>query len=310
MSSASDSFREPTTDEVVARRILSLAISLTNARRPRTTGELRRDFYPDLADGAFRKAFRRDRERLGVAGIVLKEAGKRDKETCWEIDEEASFVIEDALTPDDALALDFLLLPVASDPTFPFARDLRHALAKIDRGFDGTSTATLPPEARTRNNFLTRIEDCLARRCACRITYERADGSSTTRIVAPYGLFSLNEETYLVAARVDEEGNHEHPHTYNLARVHTMRELPRTTYAIPVDFSVDDFRRLPFQLGETRFVATFEDPTTRTQRVEEVADAGAAAAWAIAEGLVPVSPASLHDLWRRRLIDAAGGEAS
>lgn len=309
MDGLDESFREPTTDEIVARRILSLAISLTNARVGRTTGELRRDFYPDLTDAAFRKAFRRDRERLETAGIVLREAGRRDNQTCWEIDEEASFVIEDSLTPDDALALDFLLLPVASDPTFPFARDLRHALAKIDRGFDGTSTAELPPEARARNNFLTRIEDCLARRCACRITYERADGSSTTRVVAPYGLFNLNEDTYLVAARLDDEGEAMRPHTYNLARVHAMRELSRTTYEIPVDFCVDDFRRLPFQLGETRFVATFENPDTKETINEAVADAGGAAAWAISEGLVVVSPPSLRDIWRQRLEIAAGDDA-
>ncbi len=132
-------FREPTTEMRTARRVLSLAIALTNARSPWPTSKVRADFYPDYSDAAFKKAFKRDRERLEAAGIVIVATGRSDKETMWAVDEQASYASDGVLDPDDALALDFLLLPIASDPAFPYAQDLRVALAKIDRAFDNVA---------------------------------------------------------------------------------------------------------------------------------------------------------------------------
>lgn len=301
-----DDYREPTEDERVARRILALAISLTNARRARSTSELRRDFYPDLGDAAFKKAFRRDRDRLMTTGIVLHEAGRRDRESTWVVDERASFTSEGALSPDDALALDFLLLPLASDPSFPYGRDLRHALNKIDRSFDGTSTASIPAHARQRDSNLTKVEDCLTNHHGALIEYERADGSLVRRTVAPYGLFYMRDCAYLVAARVEGGATAaEPPHTYNLSRLRSLREVRSFSYDIPEDFDIRDYKRLPFQLGPVRYEATFDSPGQAAQSVHAVSDEGAAAAWAIAKGLHPVQPPSLVDEWKRRLRHAA-----
>jgi len=303
-----DGFREPTADERTARRILSMAIGLTNARLPRTTSDIREDFYPDLSEAAFKKAFRRDRERLETCGIHLKEAGRRGRQATWCVDEERSYASEGALSADDALALDFLLAPLASDPTFPYARDLRLALAKIDRCFDGTSQARVAPEARARNNYLTRIEECLVERKEIEVDYERASGERTKRRLAPYGLFTLNGYPYMVAVRTDM-GEDAPPHTYNLERLHALKEIPGSHYELPADFDVRDFERLPFQLGETRFEATFVDPVTSEVRSHEGADADVAAAWAIAEGLVPTGPEEVVTSWRERLLAfASGGE--
>ena len=302
-----DTFREPTADEKAARRILSMAIGLMNARRPRSTTEIRHDFYPEMADAAFKKAFKRDRERLETCGIHLREAGRVDRVATWCVDEEASFATEGALSPDDALTLDFLLAPLASDPTFPYARDLRVALAKIDRGFDGSSLAQVSPEARMRNNYLTRIEESLLERRMIEIEYKRADGSRTKRALAPYGLFTLNGKNYMVAARSGASDG-EPPHTYNLDRVQSLKELHGSSFELPVDFDVRDFIRLPFQIGEIVCDGTFLDPTSSSTQTHTVADIGDACAWAISEGLIPLSPPELRSLWKSRLKSVVQGD--
>lgn len=320
MDSWEDDFREPSEGERAARRVLSVAIAFVNADHPLSTTEIRRDLYPDLGDVAFRKSFARDRERLAEAGLVLRRAGKRGDELTWETDEESSFARENLLTQDDALTLDFLLLPLASDPNFPYSRDLRMALSKIDRSFDGSSTVAIPTEVRRRNKLLSLVEECLAGRWMVRITYERADGTTTTRVVAPYGLFVLNESNYMVGARYDD-GELANPHTYNLGRLKRASALKRLTYAIPDDFDVRDFVRLPFQIGPTLCVATFRIPPENVHELRckavghgtwtqlgnnatfeaAVASIECAAAWAIAEGAVPVQPKELVDAWKERL---------
>ena len=318
-----DAFREPTEDDLSARRALSLALALMNAHRALSTIELRHDFYPDMGDEAFKKAFRRDRTRLATAGIHVFGNKLPSGETAWQVDEEASFAHENKLTPEDALVLDSLLLPLASDPSIPFSRDLRHALQKIDRSFDGGSTATLPMSAHKRNNNLTRIESALMNLHAIRMDYVRADGSKTTRSVAPYGLFPLRDTTYMVAARLEDnnEVSTEEPHTYNLRRITRVRELTRVGYAIPVDFDIRDFLILPFQVGPELYRGTFFVPEHRQRDVRahmtmsekwvtldegaifeaSVSDEDVAAAWSLAENVRPMSPDSLVEKWRSRI---------
>lgn len=323
-----DDFREPTEDERTARRVVALAIALTNARRPVTTSHIRIDFYPELGDEAFRKAYQRDRARLGATGLSVVRHDLPTGEAAWQIDKDASFVGGSDLTPEDALYLDCLLLPLAADPTLPFAHDLRLALTKIDRSFSGDSVAPIPPEARVRNRQLERLETCLSHRHAARVSYERSDGSRTDRTIVPLGLFHLRSTTYLVASRLLDQTDGKHlqePHVYNLDRFHSVREIANKTYPMPPDFSVRDYIRLPFQLGPTIYEAEFCVPAGRLTDVRKsvanrgiwrdengtmfvrlaVADEEAAGAWAIAEGLRPTMPESLVSEWNRRLQTSA-----
>ena len=321
-----DDYKEPTEDDRSARRVLSVAIAFVNATRPLTTSEVKRDLYHDLGDDAFRKAFARDRERLATAGLVLRKGPRVDNEVSWETDEESSFARESLLTRQDALMLDLLLLPLASDPSFPYARDLRMALSKIDRSFDGSSTVSIPQSARQRDSHLTNAEECLARRQVVHMTYERADGTVTDRDVAPYGIFSLNGNNYLVAARLEEDTLRS-PHTYNLSRVHKMQIVKRKTYEVPDDFDVRDFILLPFQIGPTTTTAEFVIPADVLREVRprvaghgtwtrhgddahfvaDCADIAVAASWAVSEGAIPISPHALVEAWRDLLFDMERG---
>ncbi|MDO4539088.1 MAG: WYL domain-containing protein [Coriobacteriales bacterium] len=300
-----DEFREPTETERSARRVLSLAIALINALRPLSSIEIHREFYPEMSDATFRKTFLRDRERLVMAGLSLRNGPKVDDSQTWEVDEQSSFAKTNLITEMDALTLDILLLPLASDSSYPYARDLRLALTKIDRSFDGFSMASIPPEARKRNNNISRLEDCMTARHTAKISYMRADGTKTQRTVAPLGFFYLNNETYMVAMRTDEDTD-ERPHTYNLDRVLSVREQVRSTFIRPLDFDVRDYIVLPFQIGPTVYDASFK--LSDGNRIHEpVSSESMAAAWAIAEGATPLSPASLVDAWRHQLMSIAEG---
>lgn len=325
-----DPYTEPNEDDLTARRVVSLAIILSNANRALATSEIRREIYGELSMSAFRKTFQRDRERLLLAGFVIRNSKKVDDESTWELDAESTFASRNVLTQEDALALDFILLPFASDPSFPYAQDLRMALTKIDRSFDGSSQATLPPEARKRNRNLVRVEQALMARHAVCIRYCRADNSEIERIVAPYGLFFFRGESYLVAARAGKDVvDGEPPHTYNVGRIRSVREMTRMRYEIPADFDVRDYKKLPFQMGDIRYKATLLVPHCRTQELYaryschgtwshdenatllsvDVSDEDVAAAWAIAEEVRPLEPHSLVQTWRERLLRMAkGGE--
>ncbi|MBO7675725.1 MAG: WYL domain-containing protein [Atopobiaceae bacterium] len=305
MDAWDDDFREPTEDERSARRVLAIAIAFSNARRPLTTPELHREYYPHMSDMTFRKTFLRDRERLASAGLLLQNGPTVDGFASWKVDETSSFVRENPLSAQDALVLDLMLLPLASDPSFPYSRDLRHALNKIDRSFDGSSCAAIPPEARKRNNSISRLEDCMTARHAARVQYTRADGQTTRRILAPYGFFFLNESTYMVAARLDgDEADVDTPHTYNLDRVSSVTELAKTTYRLPLDFDVRDYIKLPFQMGPARYTATFRMPNEDVV-TEPVYDTDKAVSWALAKGARPLEPPSLVEAW----VDALQGVA-
>lgn len=303
MDAFDEAFREPNEAERSARRVLALAIALINARRPLSNNEIHREFYPEMTEPTFRKTFLRDRARLVTAGITLRPTGKIDDVTAWEVDAESSFVPESHLDELDALALDVLLLPLASDPSYPYARDLRLALTKIDRSFDGSSVAVIPPEARKRNNNITQLEDCMTSRHTARITYTRADGSATTRTVAPLGFFFLNDNSYMVAERTDL--NHaEPPHTYNLERITKVQEIAKSSFELPADFDIRDFVMLPFQIGPVLYQATFRLSDGSAMQ-EGVSDEAMAVAWAIAEGATPLEPDSLVTGWQEALADVA-----
>ena len=56
------------------------------------------------------------------------------------VDERSSFVDSQTLSTRDAFILDMVCQPLLNDPSFPYAEDLRLALAKIDRSFQSSST--------------------------------------------------------------------------------------------------------------------------------------------------------------------------
>jgi proteasome accessory factor B len=154
------------------------------------------------------------------------------------------------------------------------------------------------------------------------MTYTDAAGKKTERLVAPYGFYGMRGSLYMVAPSIDDGSAVEGSiRVYNVSRVDAANEDPETIFSVPKDFSVGDYRRLPFQFGPTTCVAAFEAPACSVQELEgvtlgrgrlvvgknavvwtvDVSDVGDAASWAIASGIRPTAPRELVDEWRKRL---------
>lgn len=265
----SDTKGEVNETDLEAQRILAIAIALVNAKRPLPTSYFYENFYPGRDDEVRRKSFQRDRGRLARCGLVV-ERKLLPEGTAWSLDR-ASLAQPSALTPTEALTVDVALLPFASHPSFPYASDLRMALSKIDRSFSEVTAARTPRRPRRRSKKQGLVEQCLSARHALEIVYEKADGTKVERTVGIYGLFSLRDVPYMVAARL-EDGQEPGPaHTYNIGRIAKAVELPRLSHRIPEDFEVRDYIKLPFQIGCESYRARFSVPRERLRELRSEA---------------------------------------
>lgn len=310
-----------TRDDERARRICSLAIGFMNASSPVPSSAIARDFYPGLSADSFRRAFSRDRAALAACGVLVEETRAAGGESSWSADA-GSFAQGAELAPLEAAALDMACQPLLEDPGFPLTDELRLALAKLTRAF--AEEAVVSSAARGETRAFATLRSCLLDRRAARISYTDARGRSSERVIAPYGLFELRGERYLVAGRVGEDGRVADggTRTYRLDRVGAAEELPGVAFDIPRDFSVDDWRRLPFQMGERSLTAVFDVPPEREDDLRRAArgqgelsrdadgrlvwtvwasSADDAASWAVAQGIRPVGPVGLVRSWRRVL---------
>lgn len=309
-----------TKDDERARRICSLALEFMNAGAPIPSSSIGRAFYPTLSPDSFRRAFSRDREALAACGVIVRELPQPSAESLWQIDEEQlAGGLE--LEPLEAAALDVACAPLLDDEGFPLAEELRLALAKLTRAFAEASTVPVP--GRREGKVFSTLRSCLMDRLVVHASYTDARGTSSERDIAPYALFELRGVRYLVAGRVDKGGRtlDGGTRTYRVERFDSAREVPGSSFDVPQDFSVEDWRKLPFQIGGPAWTATFEVPRDRvealrreaggrgrlTERGEGVEwsvdanDVDAAASWAVAQGIRPVSPDALVASWQKVL---------
>lgn len=310
-----------------ARRLAGLALTFSEGGRPVPSAKLREAFYPDLTDVAFNKALKRDLAALAESGLVVDNLAGRGEDGLWQA-REGSFVGELALSGEEAALIDLACAPLLDDPSFAWRDELRLALAKVDDSFSGTFPAPVAKRS-GQDPIMATLLACETGHLAVEIGYTRADGSSTRRVVAPYGHYPLLGRVYFVGPRLDAEEGAE-PHTYRFDRISSARALPHQPFSLPEDFDVAAWVRLPFQLGPSkatcaflvpdsagpgarealdRFGSLVQDGRGRTTWRVGAHDVALAARWAAGEGLLPLSPPSLVDEWRKVLGEAAGNDA-
>lgn len=313
---------ELTRDDERARRICSLALEFMNASAPIASSDIARTHYPELSPDSFRKAFSRDREMLAACGVILTDRRAASGEALWEADAARSFAGGPELAPADAAALELACRPLADDPSFPLSDNLRFALGKLARVFS-ESLASGRVSGGSAPRQLAVLRRCLMDRTPVEARYVNARGTESRRLLAPYAFFGLRDTLYLVAAELGENDEVEEgtERTYRVDRFTSVTPLPTSSYDVPADFSVDDFRRLPFQMGPCTATAVFELPADREEAVRTLAgvqgsfsledgavmwsvpfsDASAAASWAVFAGIVPLDPPELVSAWRATL---------
>ncbi len=313
---------ELTKDDEKARRICSLALEFMNAKSPISSTAIAREFYPGVSQDSFRRAFARDRESLAACGIVIEELRNAGTDSSWVANEGLSFANGTEIDAFDAAVLDITCRTLLDEPGFPFAEDLRFALAKINRAFAEATSAPRDSDRR-ENRQLSCLRSCMIAGHAAHITYVDAKGNKSERLIAPYGFFDLREEIYLVAPRIGDDSLvlDDSMRVYNVSRMKKTQEVPGVTFQIPEDFSPRDWCYLPFQLGPSIGDATFEVPREQVEELRRhtiargsfategnrtffttfMSSLDDAASWAISQGIVPVAPEELCFTWNTML---------
>lgn len=328
---ASDSHLRMTADDERAARVLTLAVKFFGSHQPIASSTICAELYPQLDATSFKRQFLRDRELLSTFGIVIREKDGNDSDTLWEVDERMSYVQGEGLSTTDACMLYVLCYDMAFDQAFPYRDELRVALAKISRMYRGSSIPQTDETTPAQHKLLNTLISSMSNHHGVSVTYTDAQGSTSTRSLAILGSFGLRNNTYFVASRVKDDGTllPDSIRTYRLDRFGKAREMQRCSFQIPSDFSVSDYERLPFQMGDTAGTARFAVPDTpgkqairamdthgsvhlhEESKVWEVAysDRDAAAAWAIGTGLTPLAPDELRTTWHTILEQAAQSSA-
>ena len=318
-----DSYLKMTEDDLRAARVLTLAVKFFGTSRPVSSSTIWSDLYPNLDEGSFKRQFLRDRELLESFGISIREVESSDPDTPWRIDERNSYVGSDALNASDARMLYVLCHDMAFDQSFPYRDELRMALAKISRMYRGSITTQSDQSTPTEHKLLAALIACMSNLHAADVTYTDARGNTSKRTIAILGSFGLHGRTYFVASRIDSKQSliPDSVRTYRLDRFNRVRELHHLSYQIPLDFSVRDYERLPFQIGDSVGTAHFLVSGVESKQLSRAmaihgslhsesvgtvwdvpfSDTQLAASWAIGSGIVPVGPQALVDAWRALL---------
>lgn len=299
-----------------ARRVASLALELINARRPLDAAYLRSHIYPELGQASFLIAIARDCDRLALCGIHVV----KGKDATWQIDEKSSYVSDATLARSEALELQTLLSPLVENEGFAWRDELRLALLKIDRSFDAEPLVQISSVPKAPSRAGTILRSAYAAHSLVELAYTDAAGKESTKVLAPYGFFSLHGMAYCVAAEA-ADGELASPKTYRISRMKKPRMLKGGTFEIPDDFDIEEFIHLPFQIGPAKGIGSFRAKRPAQDllslmkaqgrvRAEEagsfvwevpVASWEDAASWGIAEGLLALAPAELRDAAKKCL---------
>ena len=257
-------------------RLVNLAFYLAEAREPVTAERIRVDVagYPADQDAeAFQRMFERDKDALRDAGLaIVSEDGMT-----YRLNRSATFAASIDLSAGEAAAVRAAGGALLGDPSFPFAADLRLALAKLASAIDTgriSSAARLADEDPVQQGELVAaLADAAERRKTVAFDYTNSQGVSALHNLEPYGLFLHDGRWYLVGRDVDKD----EVRTYTVARVSDVSanaSRPKSPdFDRPVDFDVASFVRFPFQYGppSQQFDATIRFDVPFAWRAEQLA---------------------------------------
>jgi len=237
------------------QRLLDLAALLLKAAEPVSWREIQEQFAHDYAgkgEAAIRK-FERDKADLLELGIPVRwVAGDEDLPAGYLIDKDEFYLPDLKLPPEDLALLYVAGSAALANGSFPYIRDLAHALNKLSFAAraPGASEAaavaarSLSADDRPDGGVAGRIEElsgAIAHKKRVHLAYHGAERRERTeRAVDPYGLFQQGGAWYLVgwchlrtAIR-----------TFHVARIEALEvnaSAPRTPdFAPRKDFSLAD----------------------------------------------------------------------
>lgn len=232
-------------------RLVNLALVLASAREPVSTERVRAEVtgYPENQDdAAFERMFERDKEHLREAGLVIEST----PDGLNRLDSHATFVTEVSLSPADTAVIRTIAAALLGDPTYPYAEDLRCAVAKVAtlNAAHAPAVSLLADEEPAEQG--ARVVDISAAATARKrisFSYVNSAGEERTREVEPYGLFVREGRWYVVGrdTALDEVRVFAVPRISALTVNAAKPKSPDFTR--PAEFDVATFIGLPFQYG-------------------------------------------------------------
>ncbi len=236
------------------QRLLDLAALLLKAAEPVSWREIQEQFPEDYAgtgEAAIRK-FERDKADLLELGIPVRyAAGDEDLPAGYLIDKDEFYLPDLRLPPEDLALLYVAGSAALAQGTFPYARDLAHALNKLSfaasapgasesaaqaaRRLSASEDEAAPPQV---VRWIEELSRAIAHRKRVHLVYRSAQARESERDVDPYGLYQKAGAWYLAAWCHSKEK----VLTFHLARIVALvvnPSAPRTPdFAVRKDFSL------------------------------------------------------------------------
>jgi proteasome accessory factor B len=194
------------------QRLLDLAALLLKAAEPVSWREIQEQFPEDYAgtgDAAIRK-FERDKADLLELGIPVHYAvGDEDLPAGYLIDKDEFYLPDLKLAPEDLALLYVAGSAALAQGTFPYARDLAHAMNKLSFAASApgaSESAALAarrlsedaPAAPAVARWLEELSRAIAHKKRVHVLYRGAERrADTERDVDPHGLFQKGGAWYL-----------------------------------------------------------------------------------------------------------------
>jgi proteasome accessory factor B len=235
-------------------RLVNLALFIAASEVPVTADECRRavEGYPqDQDEAAFLRMFERDKEQLRAAGMTIEvdEEGRR-----YSLDRAATYRLPITFTDEEAALMRAVGAAMVGDESFPFAGDLRLALAKLMTDSPGLSAPSIDAlgadeSPREQGSAVAALASAADARKRVTFGYTNARGEARDHEVEPYGLYLRDGRWYLVA----RDPSLDKIRTYAVARMSAVApnaRAPKTAdFDRPPGFEVRAWVALPFQYG-------------------------------------------------------------
>ncbi len=262
------------------QRLLDLAALLLKAAEPVSWREIQEQFPEDYAgtgEAAIRK-FERDKADLLELGIPVRyAAGDEDLPAGYLIDKDEFYLPDLRLPPEDLALLYVAGSAALAQGTFPYARDLAHALNKLSFAASAPGASEAAAQAARRLSaeeaeappqvvrWLEELSRAIAHKKRVHLVYRKAAAREPSeRDVDPYGLYQKGGVWYLAAWCHTKEK----VLTFHLSRVVALTvnpSAPRTPDFTP---------RKDFSLAELAARETWEFEIDAPQRCRVRLDAG------------------------------------
>jgi len=259
-----------------SERIVNLALFLASARHFVSALEIAAGvagYSSDQNAAAFGRMFERDKDELRHAGFVI-EIDRSDAVERYFVDADATYSDTVELDPLEAVELRAAAAAMLGDPSFPYAEDLRLALAKLTAASEvrvRASSAVMPARSAdedpaAQGAAVAELTRAIGARKRTSFSYTGAGGRASQRTVEPWGLFARDGRWYLVARDPAADG----VRVFAVSRIDTLeieRLRPKTPdFDAPADFDVRAWMLMPFQYGEQSHEATLRLTGPAAQR--------------------------------------------